>query len=203
MKKRHIAVTILIFAFTGFSVQSIYAQVQKSNSISQWADLKPKFEESFLDVGDEKLVELLRARTIELMEARATLSNVDSITAQRTDLDSSTEILKTVQQKVSKVWTSRNLANSTADIIAGWNLAKLDPNYEPFTKAVYNLDSWQGIRVAENGLSANVVVTGNMTYVFEDRVVRDNLFQSQITVVKENGVWLLDDTVAIFLGESR
>lgn len=203
MSKKHILITVLIAGLVGLSAQGIYAQVQKSNSISQWDDLKPKMEESFADVGDEELVDFLRENTVKLLEARATLSNVDAITAQRSDLDSSPEILQRVEQQVSKVWTSRNLNKRTADIIAGWNIAKLDPHYQPFEKADYDLKSWQGIRVANDGLSAYVVVTGTMKYVYDDRVVSDSRDQSQITVVKENGVWLLDDTVALATGVSN
>lgn len=200
MHKKQIALTIMILGFAGFSAQSIYAQVQKSNSISQWDDLKPKLEESFADVGDEKLVESLRGRIVELMEARATLSNVDVTTAQRTDLEASSEIRQTVQELVSKVWTSRNLTKRTDNIIAGWNIAKLDPNYRPFTNAKYVLDSWQGIRVAEGGLSAEANVTGTMTYVYDDEAIADSLDQSQIKVAKENGIWLLDETVMVYVG---
>lgn len=200
MHKKQIALTIMILGFAGFSAQSIYAQVQKSNSISQWDDLKPKLEESFADVGDEKLVESLRGRIVELMEARATLSNVDVTTSQRTDLEASSEIRQTVQELVSKVWTSRSLTKRTDNIIAGWNIAKLDPNYRPFTNAKYVLDSWQGIRVAEGGLSAEANVTGTMTYVYDDEAIADSLDQSQIKVAKENGIWLLDETVMVYVG---
>ena len=203
MSKKQIALTLLILGIVGFSAQGIYAQVQKSNSISQWDDLKPKLEESFADVGDEKLIESLRGKIVELMEARAALSNVDVTTAQRTDLESSSEIRQTVEDLVSKVWTSRNLSKRTHDIIAGWNIAKLDPNYRPFTKAEYKLESWQGIRVAEDGLSAEAIVTGTMTYGYGNMVIADSLDQSQIKLVNENGVWFLDDTVAVFVGESN
>jgi hypothetical protein len=201
MPKRHIAFTILILGFVGFSAQGIYAQVEKSISISQWDNLKPKLEESFADVGEETLVESLRGRILDLMEARATLSNVDSLTAQRTDLESSPEIRQTIEQQVSKVWTSRNLTQRTGDIIAGWNIAKLDPNYRPFTKAAYELDSWQGIRVAEDSLSAEAIVTGTMTFVHVDGVIADSLDQSQIKLVNENGMWLLDETVSVLVGK--
>ena len=200
MSKKHIALIFMTLGIAGFSAQSIYAQVQKSNSISQWDNLKPKLEESFADVGDEKLIESLRGKIVELMEARAALSNVDVTTAQRTDLESSSEIRQTVEDLVSKVWTSRNLSKRTDDIIAGWNLAKLDPNYRPFTNAKYVLDSWQGIRVAEGGLSAEANVTGTMTYVYDDEAIADSLDQSQIRVIKENGIWLLDETVMVYVG---
>jgi hypothetical protein len=203
VSKKQIALTILIFGLVGFTAQGIYAQVQKSNSISQWDKLKPKLEESFADVGDEKLVESLRERIVGLMEARATLSNVDATTAQRTDLQSSSEIRQTVEELVSKVWTSRNLTKRTDDIIAGWNIAKLHPNYRPFTNARYVLDSWQGIRVAEGRLSAEAIVTGTMTYVYDDGAIADSLDQSQIKVVKENGIWLLDETVMVYVGRSN
>jgi hypothetical protein len=41
-----------------FSAQGNYAQVQKSNSISQWDTLKPELKESFADVGEDELVQL-------------------------------------------------------------------------------------------------------------------------------------------------
>lgn len=200
MTKRQIVFTVLMLGLVGFSAQGIYAQVQNSNSISEYDDLKPKLKESFADVGDDTLVQSLRGRVVELMEARAALSNVDVTTAQRTDLESSPEIRQRVEQQVSKVWNSRTLTKRTDDIIAGWNIAKLDPNYKPFTKAEYELDSWQGIRVAEDGLSAEAVVTGTMTYIHDDGFIADSLDQSQIKVVKENGVWLLEDTLAILVG---
>jgi hypothetical protein len=203
MNKKHLAISILALAIAGLSVQSISAQVQKSKAISQWDELKPKIQESAPDSGDQKLIDFLRGKAISLMEDRAALSNVDSATAQRTDLDSDPEVAEDVEQRVSKVWTSRNLKNRTADIIAGWNIAKLDPNYIPFKKAAYLLDSWQGIQVSEDGLSANVVITGTMTYVYDVHTVSDSKDQTQIKLVNENGVWLLDDTVAVFTGESN
>lgn len=203
MTKRRITITIMLLGLFGLSAQAIHAQVQRSNSISQWEKLKPKIVDSFNYVGDENLIESLKGRVVDLMEQRATLSNVDAQTAQRDDLESSPDIQNTVEQNVAKVWSSRNLENRTSDIIAGWNIAKLDPNYRPFIQAKYDLDSWQGIRVADDGRSAYAVLTGTMTYVYDDSVVRDSLDQTQLTVVKENGIWLLDDTVAVFTGQSK
>jgi len=203
MKKRHIALTILVIGLAGFSAQGISAQVQKSKSLSQWESLKPKLENGFSDSGDQEMLQFLRGKIVQLMESRAKLSNVDSITAQRTDLASSPEVLKIVEQNVSKVWTSRNLEPRSADIVAGWDIAKLDPKYKPFINAEYKLDSWQGLRVAEDGNSAFGVVTGTMQYIYDDRIVSDSRDQSQLNLIKENGVWLLDEAVGVFVGETN
>lgn len=203
MSKKYMVSLTLVVALIGFSAQGILAQVKKSNSLSRWDTLKPKIEETFTDSGDVKLVAYLRDRTVELMKARAALSNVDVETAQRSDLDASPQIREYVKQQVLQVWSARNIDIKTDDIIAGWNIAKLDPNYRPFNRAGYSLNSWQGIRVSKDEQAAEVVVTGTMNYDYGDRVVSDSLDQSQIKLVKENGSWLMDETVEVFTGETQ
>lgn len=201
MKIKQIALLTFFITLLGFSAQSISAQVQRSNVLSDWDKTKPAYVEKFSDEGDENIITSLKSRTIELMIARVELSNVDLETAKRKDLLTSDEVRNNVKSEVKLVWSKDNLDRRTEDILAGWNLAKEDPNYEPYTDASYSLDSWQGVRISPDGKSAEAVVTGRLIFDHESGTISDSLFQSQIKLVLENGTWLFEDTVAIWLGE--
>jgi hypothetical protein len=203
MKIKQIALLTFFITLLGFSAQSISAQVQRANVLSDWNKTKPAYLEKFSDEGGENQIISLKARTIELMIDRVELSNVDSETAKRKDLLTSVEVRNNVNSAVKLVWSNDHLDMRTSDILAGWNLAKEDPNYEPYTDVNYSLDSWQGIRISPDGKSAEAVVTGRLIFDYRSRTMSDSLFQSQIKLVLENGIWLFEDTVAIWLGEPQ
>ena len=201
MKIKQIALLTCLIGLLGFSAQTISAQVQRTNVLTDWDKTKPAYLDKFSDEGDENQIASLKQRTIDLMIAREKLSNVDLETGKREDLLTSGDVRKRVMSAVKLVWSQDNLDSRTGDILAGWNLAKEDPNYEPFDDASYLLDSWQGVRIFPDGKSAEAVVTGRLVFDYQSRSVPDRLFQSQIKLVFENGNWLFEDTVAIWLDE--
>jgi hypothetical protein len=202
MKIQKPLVIIAIVGIVGFAGQAIASQFTASSQNS--SNLNPKLIliENFPSQGDSQLIEQLKVRTIQLLEARVTLSNVDQETAQRTDLLVAKDVRSRVQDLVEQVWSKERLNSATQDILEGWNLGKEDPNYEPFNSAVYLLDSWQGVQVSPDGTSARAVVTGRMKFVYSDKTSGTSEFQDQITMVFQDGEWLLDEASAVYTGRT-
>lgn len=200
MKKQYVAAGIVILLI-GFSAQKIIAQVNHSNSLSQWADKHHHLVTAFANEGDVQEIEGLKSRVIELIKMRAELSNVDAETAGRSDIRTSSQIAERIKQMVSKVWAAERVDERVKTMVSAWDYAKSVPNYMPFENADYLLDSWQGITISDSGQNAYVVVTGQVQMKYKDHVVSDSLEQSQIELVKQKGVWLFDSTVVVVTGD--
>lgn len=193
---------IAVVGLLGFAGQAIASQLNASSQKSTNQNSKLTLIENLANQGSPELIDQLKLRAIQLLEARATLSNVDQATAKRNDLLVAEDVRARAEDLVERVWSKENLKARTQDILEGWNIAKDDPSYEPFDTAVYKLFSWQGVQVSADGKSAFAVSTGSMTFAFPGKTMGTEEFQDQITMVYQDGEWLLDEAFAVYTGRT-
>jgi len=101
---------------------------------------------------------------------------------------------------VKAIWTEHNWKTKSDQIRKAWAISVSDPSYKPFQDAHYQVDSWLGTSISDDGMTSLVVVNGRMVYTYADSDQTGNLEQSQIKLVKENGNWRLDQVVAVHIG---
>lgn len=186
-----------VVAMVGFSGLAIVNQMHSANQLSKFQLSKPALIESFADGGDPALIAEVKISAIQLIEARANLSNVDAQTAQRNDIIEAEDVRLRVQELVSRVWAKKKVSSSVGDILRGWDLAKEDPDYAPWMSSKYEVESWQGVHVSSDGNSAQVALTGRMAFTSPITKWGEFLGQDQVTLVKQDGEWRLSKAIKV------
>jgi hypothetical protein len=180
-------------------VPTVVISVRNASATSEIDFKKPSLINNYSSSGDAAAIETLKTRTVKLLEMKAVIFNggvystseegFQGIADWAFDSDSNVVALE-------HLWSKRNLTERSNALKAIWKLAEADRYTIPIN-ATYQVDSWQGVRIADDEKSATVVVTGRIFFKYWANSNRDVLDQSQIKLVNENGVWLLDEVVAV------
>lgn len=186
-----------IVAVVGFVGLAIANQTHSANQLSKFQLSKPAIIQNFSDDGDPSLVAEVKISVIQLIEARANLSNVDAQTAQRNDILESEDVRSRVQELVKDVWAKEKVSSSVGDILRGWDLAKEDPDYAPWMSSKYEVESWQGVHVSSDGNSAQAALTGRMAFTSPLYKWGEFLGQDQVTLMKQDGEWRLSKAIKV------
>jgi hypothetical protein len=199
MKNKSFLIKVLVIAAFAILVPTVVISVRNASATSEIDFKKPSLITNYSSSGDAAAIETLKTRTVKLLEMKAVIFNggvystseegFQGIAEWAIDSDSNVVALE-------HLWSKRNLTERSKKLKAIWKLAEADRYTIPI-KATYQVDSWQGVRIADDGKSATVVVTGRIFFKYWANSNLDVLDQSQIKLVNENGVWLLDEVVAV------
>jgi hypothetical protein len=199
MKNKSFLIKVLVIAAFAILVPTVVISVRNASATSEIEFKKPSLITNYTSSGDAAAIETLKTRTVKLLEMKAVIFNggvystseegFQGIAEWAIDSDSNVVALE-------HLWSKRNLTERSKKLKAIWKLAGADRYTIPI-KATYQVDSWQGVRIADDGKSATVVVTGRIFFKYWANSNLDVLDQSQIKLVNENGVWLLDEVVAV------
>jgi hypothetical protein len=199
MKNKSFLIKVLVIAAFAILVPTVVISVRNASATSEIDFKKPSLITNYSSSGDAAAIETLKTRTVKLLEMKAVIFNggvystseegFQGIAEWAIDSDSNVVALE-------HLWSKRNLTERSKKLKAIWKLAEADRYTIPI-KATYQVDSWQGVRIADDGKSATVVVTGRIFFKYWANSNLDVLDQSQIKLANENGVWLLDEVVAV------
>jgi len=199
MKNKSFLIKALVIAAFAILVPTVVISVRNASATSEIDFKKPSLITNYSSSGDAAAIEKLKTRTVKLLGMKAVIFNggyystsengAQGIPEWAFDSDSNVVAL-------THLWSRRNLTEKSKELKAIWKLAEADRYTVPI-KATYQVDSWQGVRISEDGKSATVVVTGRIFFKYWANSNLDVLDQSQIKLVNENGVWLLDEVVAV------
>ena len=199
MKNKSLVIRVLVIAGLAVLLPTIVISVRNASATSEINFKRPSLISNYGSSGDAAEIEKLKTNTVKLLEMKAVIFNggvystsqngFQGIAEWAVDSDSNVVALE-------HLWSKRNLTERSKALKAIWKLAETDRYTIPI-KATYQVDSWQGVRIADDGKSATVVVTGRIFFKYWANSNLDVLNQSQIKLVNENGVWLLDEVVAV------
>ena len=199
MKNKSFLIKVLVIAAFAILVPTVVISVRNASATSEIDFKKPSLITNYSSSGDAAAIEKLKTRTVKLLGMKAVIFNGGYYSTSENGAQGIPEWAFDSESNVvalTHLWSKRNLTEKSKELKAIWKLAEAD-RYTVPVKATYQVDSWQGVRISDDGKSATVVVTGRIFFKYWANSNLDVLDQSQIKLVNENGVWLLDEVVAV------
>ncbi len=197
MKNKSLVIKVLVIAGLAIILPTIVISVRNASVVSEIDFNKPRLISSYKSIGDLETIEELKVVTTRLLEGKAFFWNGGNYYPHdgpriHWDFDKDQNIVG-----VKLFWSAKKFVEKSNQLKKVWKLADNDSAFATPVGSTYEVKSWQGVRVAEDQLSATLVVTGRTVLEFSEGSKPYVLEQCQIRIVKEDGVWLLDEVVAI------